>query len=203
MASSGPKPLPAPVITATRPSLGYSYPYPSVRRRAATERSALARYGRFLRANVAIATKSTQKLICAGLWASRPPAAVHSLFVERSTPSTRAYANNSSEDLRQVTLICEAAGQGDIPQRQSTIAQLLLCCLDAKRQKPFVRCGSDGSAKGAREAGTRSRAAHRRSPPEPWLSYLRASNALAKRDSVRLQLAYIGSLIRPSSTAST
>jgi hypothetical protein len=88
MVSSRPKPLPAPVITATSPSLGYSYPYPSVRRRAATERSALARYGRFLRTNVAIATKSTQKLICARLWVSRPPAAVHSLFVERSTPST-------------------------------------------------------------------------------------------------------------------
>src|ERR1700751_369747 len=83
----------------------------------------------------------------------RPP-----LFIERSTPRARAHANQTGEDLRQVTLICEAAVQGHIPQRQSAVAQLLFGYLDANRQKPFGRCGSHGAAKCAREIAYRQTA---------------------------------------------
>jgi hypothetical protein len=85
-------------------------------------------------------------------------AGVHPLFVERPTPSTWAYANGTGEDLRQVTLICKAAGQGYIPQGQPAIAQLLLGDLDAKRQKPVVRCDSYGAAKRTREIARRQAA---------------------------------------------
>jgi hypothetical protein len=39
------------------------------------------------------------------------------LLVARPPPGARAYANESSEDSRQVTLICEAACQGDVRER--------------------------------------------------------------------------------------
>jgi hypothetical protein len=55
---------------------------------------------------------------------------LHSLFVERSTPSAWTYADHAGEDPGQVTLIGEAAGQGHIRQRQSAISQLLLRHLD-------------------------------------------------------------------------
>jgi hypothetical protein len=53
------------------------------------------------------------------------------LLVERSTPGARAYANHAGEDSGEMALICKAAGQGHIQQRQSIIAQLLLGDLDA------------------------------------------------------------------------
>ena len=40
-----------------------------------------------------------------------------SLFVARPPPGARAYANESSKDSRQVTLIREAALQGDLRER--------------------------------------------------------------------------------------
>jgi hypothetical protein len=73
------------------------------------------------------------------------------LFGERSSPGARTYANDAGEHSRQVTLICEAAGQGYIRQRQSAVAQLILSYLDAMRQKPVMRCWSHGMAKRARE----------------------------------------------------
>jgi hypothetical protein len=128
---------------------------------------------------------------------SRPPAAVHSLFVERSTPSTRAYADNSSEDLRQVTLICEAAGQAT--SRDDNRLLRSFCFAASTRSVKSHLCGAvPMDRRKARERLGRGRAQHTGDghPSRGYRIYV-----LAKRDGVRLQLAYIGSLIRPSSTA--
>lgn len=77
--------------------------------------------------------------------------AIDPLFVERSTPCPRAYADHASEDPGEVTLICKAAVQGHIEQRQSVVAQLLLGSVDAARQEPIMRRGSYGAAKRTRE----------------------------------------------------
>jgi hypothetical protein len=74
-----------------------------------------------------------------------------SLFGARSSPGAWTYADDTSEHARQVALICEAAAQGYIQQRQSAIAQLLLCYLDAMRQKPVMRRRTYGAVKSTRE----------------------------------------------------
>src|SRR5882724_2422572 len=84
-----------------------------------------------------------------------------SLFGERASPGAWTYANDAGEHSRQVTLICEAAGQGHIRQRQSAIAQLPLGYGDAMRQKPVMRCCSHGVAKRAREMTHRQTALSR------------------------------------------
>ena len=73
------------------------------------------------------------------------------LLVERPTPSAGAYANHAGEDSGEVALICKAAGERHIQQRQSIVAQLLLGKVDATREKPVVRRCSRGAAKRARE----------------------------------------------------
>src|SRR5260370_15903335 len=80
------------------------------------------------------------------------------LLLERATPSARAYANHTGEDSGEVTLICKAAGERHIRQRQSIIAQLLLGGLDAAGEKPAVRRRPDGAAKRAREMAHRQAA---------------------------------------------
>src|ERR1700736_3062992 len=73
------------------------------------------------------------------------------LLVERPTPGARAYADHSGEDPGKVALICKAAGQGHVRQRQLTIAQLLFGSVDATREKPVVRRYADGAPKRVRE----------------------------------------------------
>src|ERR1700745_1669310 len=80
------------------------------------------------------------------------------LLVEGPTPCARAHANHAGEDSGEVTLICKAAGEPHIQQRQSIVAQLLLGDLDATREKPAVRRCPDGAAKRAREMAHRQAA---------------------------------------------
>ena len=72
---------------------------------------------------------------------------VRPLFDERSSPGAGTYSYDAGEDARHVTLIREAASQCHFRQRQSPIAQLLPSYVDAMRQKPVVRCCSNGAAK--------------------------------------------------------
>jgi hypothetical protein len=54
-----------------------------------------------------------------------------SLFLERSTPRARTYADRPSELSREMGLIAEAALRGHIGERQPVIAQLFLGQHDA------------------------------------------------------------------------
>jgi hypothetical protein len=56
------------------------------------------------------------------------------LLADRPTPGAWTYADHAGEDLGEVTLIGEAAGQGHIRQRRSAIAEALLGHLNATRQ---------------------------------------------------------------------
>jgi CO/xanthine dehydrogenase Mo-binding subunit len=107
-------------------------------------------------------------------WGARPTlfmvsqtrAGTHALQVERSAPGAWAYANYAGEDSCEMALICKPAQRAHLQQRQSTIAQLLLGCPDAMRQKPFVRCDSHRAAKRMREMTDRQSAFLRHLPEQ-------------------------------------
>ena len=77
------------------------------------------------------------------------------LFFARTTPGARAGANKAREDSREVTLICEAAGQGDLCECHAWVAQLLLGYIDAAREKPTMRCGACRAVERTREMAHR------------------------------------------------
>src|SRR5579862_1294955 len=80
------------------------------------------------------------------------------------SPQTRAATDARSEDSREMTLICEAARDGNIDKRAGRIAQKRLGHLNPPFQEPAVRRKTRRSAESASEVSRRQSAFFRQPP---------------------------------------
>jgi hypothetical protein len=79
-------------------------------------------------------------------------------------PQTRAATDARSEDPREMTLICEAARDGNIDKRAGRAAQKRLGHLNPPFQQPPMRRKTHRAAEGASEVSRRQSAFFRQPP---------------------------------------